>query len=368
MKFTSYLRFLRKVLLISFYRNFNLGFQMPYKYIFLVTNKCNSRCRTCNIWKIYKKNPEKIREELTLSEYKKIFNKIKNKVLWVNFSGGEPFLRHDIDELSILAIRYFKRMSILNIPTNGSQPHVIKKKVLTILKNLNESTEFFITLSLDGIGKKHDEIRGIKGSYKNVIKTYDYLKELEDEFPNFFVGYQFTISKFNINDIGIVVKFLRNTSLPIFAFSHENKYFNNLNSNVDLRKLDHEILLEKVRFISRAYKISVFKDLIPKIYLKLAENFYKNPEKLVLPCYSSFSTITVDPYGNVLPCSYFQNNIGNLRNLNYDLEQILNGNRIKKIRKIIKMEKCPVCWANCEAYPSVLQNFLLVFKKLLLFK
>ena len=98
------------------------------KYIFILTNKCQSRCKTCKIWKIYKDNPKKVKEELDLEEYKKTFENIKKEVMWLNLSGGEPFLRKDIDDIAIVAIENFKNMSILNIPTNGLRTELIKKK------------------------------------------------------------------------------------------------------------------------------------------------------------------------------------------------------------------------------------------------
>ena len=45
---------------------------MPLNLTFSVTNVCQSRCKTCNIWELYKIHPEKRNEELTLEEIEKI--------------------------------------------------------------------------------------------------------------------------------------------------------------------------------------------------------------------------------------------------------------------------------------------------------
>ena len=70
---------------------------VPINLTFSVTNICQSRCKTCNIWEIYKNNPEKCSEELSLNEIEKIFSSMGHIYIF-NVSGGEPFLRSDFEE------------------------------------------------------------------------------------------------------------------------------------------------------------------------------------------------------------------------------------------------------------------------------
>jgi len=63
----------------------------PLVLTFSITNRCNSRCKTCNIWKI----PAEESEELSLDEIELIF-KSMDKLYFLNISGGEPFLRKDL--------------------------------------------------------------------------------------------------------------------------------------------------------------------------------------------------------------------------------------------------------------------------------
>jgi len=348
------------------YEKFNFPFQKPYKYIFIITNKCNSRCKTCNIWKIYEKRPRLIKNELTLEEYERIFHNIKNDSLWLTFSGGEPFLRNDIDKIAILANRIMKKTFFLNIPTNGLMPEVIMEKTKSILNGIRDNIDFHVTISLDGTEKIHDEIRGINGNYKKVMTTFKNLKKLEYAFPNFQVSFQVTLSKFNLDDIEKIIKVIKKSRYPIFTFAHENNYFDNLNSKIDFREIWNELSLEKINFIHNSYRVDDLKNAITKIYLRLATKFFSNTQKLVLPCFASFATITIDPYGNVLPCAYFSEKIANLRENNYDLTKILKSKKTENFRRKIKMQKCLNCWTNCEAYPSIFQNFPLAIKKYLL--
>lgn len=40
----------------------------PLNLTFSVTNQCQSRCKTCGIWRIYRDDPAKRQAELTLEE------------------------------------------------------------------------------------------------------------------------------------------------------------------------------------------------------------------------------------------------------------------------------------------------------------
>ncbi len=56
----------------------------PFKLNFIITYKCNSKCKTCGIWK------RKIKNELTSEEIKTFFRK-SNKFSWVDISGVKFF-------------------------------------------------------------------------------------------------------------------------------------------------------------------------------------------------------------------------------------------------------------------------------------
>jgi len=77
---------------------------MPLNLTFSLTNVCQSRCKTCNIWELYKIHPEKRNEELILEEIEEIFRSMGHIYVF-NVSGGEPFLRSDITEIIAAACR-----------------------------------------------------------------------------------------------------------------------------------------------------------------------------------------------------------------------------------------------------------------------
>ncbi len=87
----------------------------PYKLNFSITSLCNSRCRTCNIWRF---SNSKRKNELGLAEIEKIFKNFPG-LTWLSISGGEPFIRPDFDKIILSAIRYCPNLCMLSIPSNG---------------------------------------------------------------------------------------------------------------------------------------------------------------------------------------------------------------------------------------------------------
>jgi len=58
----------------------------------IITNKCNSRCTHCTIWKKYREHPELQENELSLEELSRIADELKEiKISTVSISGGGAF-------------------------------------------------------------------------------------------------------------------------------------------------------------------------------------------------------------------------------------------------------------------------------------
>ena len=145
-----------------------MGPGVPINLTFSVTNVCQSRCKTCNIWEIYRNQPEKRHEELTLEEIEKIFQSMGHIYVF-NISGGEPFLRSDIKEIIAAGCRYLSP-GVVHIPTNAIAKERTESgtiAILEILKNRCPQTQLTIKPSLDHIESKHDEIRGVPGNFNN---------------------------------------------------------------------------------------------------------------------------------------------------------------------------------------------------------
>jgi MoaA/NifB/PqqE/SkfB family radical SAM enzyme len=196
----DYLKLSPRILSYNIYRKTGFLKTLPISLTVSITNVCNSRCQTCNIWKLYPKDKElKKEKELELWEYEKIFSNLGKNIFWYTLSGGEPLIRKDVVDIADLMKKH-NDPKILIIPTNAIQTDKILTRLKEILKIMGDSS-VIINLSLDGIGKRHDEIRGVSGNFDKLMKTYKGLTDLKGNFPNLEVGIHSVVSRFNVHDI-----------------------------------------------------------------------------------------------------------------------------------------------------------------------
>ena len=62
----------------------------PTDMCIIVTYRCPMQCQMCNIWQ----NPTDKNKEITPSEIEKL-----QKVKFINITGGEPFIREDLEDI-----------------------------------------------------------------------------------------------------------------------------------------------------------------------------------------------------------------------------------------------------------------------------
>ena len=95
--------------------------RLPVNITVSVSYRCNSRCKTCNVWLL----PN---DDLTLPEWDRVFESLGHAPYWFTFSGGEPTLRKDLPDMVASAYRHC-RPGIINIPTNGIQHKIIPGRI-----------------------------------------------------------------------------------------------------------------------------------------------------------------------------------------------------------------------------------------------
>ena len=109
-------------------------------------------------------------EELSIDEVRGISDYL-GEILWLDISGGEPFLRKDLPEIC----GSFNTGSI-SIPTNGFNPALIDESVQRIIGSTQ--AEVSISLSLDGFEETNDDIRS-RGCFKKSMETLELLMRID---------------------------------------------------------------------------------------------------------------------------------------------------------------------------------------------
>ena len=345
---------LPKIAAYKIFRQFGFPKILPINYTISLLYTCNSRCKTCNIWK-------KKTENLKLWEYEKIFKSMGKSPYWITYSGGEPFLRTDIDKIAELSYKICKP-KIINIPTNGLLGDKIVQKVDKIAKACPKS-DIIINLSIDGIGEEHDRIRQIPGNYEKVIYTYKKLKKLKHK--NLSVGIHSVISKFNVEHFSQIATHLMNL--------HPDSYITEIAENrVELDTIESDIspkpVLYKaaVDFLIHRIKHTKFKGT-NKITQAFRIEYYELVKKIlrdktqVIPCYAGIASVQIAPDGDVWSCCIKAKSMGNLRDNNYDFKKIWKNKEFFRERNSIKNKECYCPLANA-AYTNMLMDIPTLFR------
>lgn len=323
----------------------------PMKFSFVLTYRCNAKCSMCNIWK------KKITDELSIDEIEKFFAH-SNKFSWMDISGGEVFLRDDVVDVVKSAAFNCRSLYLLHFATNGLLP----EKIVPAMEKITQLKipRILMTVSLDGYKELHDKIRGVPGAFDRAIRTYKELRKLSGPSFKVFIGMTLIEDNFLKTEKSFQyfkeeVPDLTYDDLHINIAQKSAHYYDNAGITLpDLRAL-HGII-DSISKKKKAHGISPVAYL-ENAYLKGAKVFLKTnrcPEK----CQSLSVSCFVDPSGDVYACNTYSKVIGNIKDYDYNLKKLLASQNARKLRAEIERGACPQCWTPCEAYQTIIANFL----------
>ncbi len=349
----------------------------PITFTFAVTYLCQSRCKTCKIWELYRKEPQRKKDELSLKEIEKIF-KTLGHVYFFNVSGGEPFLRKDLSGIIRLAIEHLTP-GVIHIPTNALMPEVIErevKKMLSHMEKVNYRVPFTVKPSMDGIGEEQDRIRGVKGNFKKLVDTVERIKPLQKSFPFFHLELGTVISRENLDRIDEISEFAHSLGVESYRneIAEQRSEFFNLGDPITP---DAKEYIETMRIFSRRIRenlngkkpLTKVTESLRLVYYDLAIRILKE-NRQVIPCYAGISNVQMNPYGDIWPCCVlgYEQSMGNLRDYHYDFQKLFHSTKAREVRGYIKEGNCACPLAN-QAYSNILCHFpsMVKFGKNILF-
>lgn len=356
----------------------------PYKLTMLLTYRCNCRCELCRIWERYPVEhsrkvsgseagvapaDESPKMEMSPEELERFFTNYP-RFSWINLSGGEIFLRKDLDVILETICTKSESLYLLDFPTNGALPDIIESRVRELLPI--SPPLLLVTVSLDGPPELHDRMRGVKGSWQSAVETFARLRDLENMNAGWKRGYASgeaagrlrvffgtTLSSGNLNFLDemldAVSREIKGTGWNDFHLNlaHESAhYYGNLGrvhgDNGSARKLVEELIRRRDRSLSPVM-------ILERIYQgKLLD--YLETGTTPVPCQAMRASCFIDPYWNLFPCSIFDLPLGNLRDSGFSLTDIWEAPETQSARKKISDGRCPHCWTPCEAYQSILSG------------
>lgn len=337
------------------FRDIGYPEMLPFNYTFLVSTRCNSRCKTCNIWK-------QRHGDFDIGQWKQVFKSIGKSPFWVTISGGEPFLQPHLSEM-VVTLDKICQPAIINIPTNSLLGDKIAKDVVKILAKV-KCAQVIVNLSLDGVGKQHDQIRGIPGNFDKVMANYENLKKIQDRYPNFAVGFATVISRFNVNKIEDVVDlvFGLEPDQYVTEIAEERVELDTKGSGITPGFREYcqaiDYLMAKMREhkfvgigrVSRGFRFE---------YYGFVKDWLKG--RKFLADYAGFASCEVTSWGDIWPSCINSEVMGNLKDVDYDFSKIWFSPRADKIREKVKTHGTSYPLANAY-YSSALFDLPTVFR------
>ncbi|GAC1383439.1 MAG: hypothetical protein NVS4B7_06660 [Ktedonobacteraceae bacterium] len=322
---------------------------LPMNLTISVSYRCNSRCKTCNVW-------QRPNDDFTIEEYDKTFASIGRSAYWFTFSGGEPTLRKDLPAMVEAAYRHC-RPGIINIPTNGIQDKIIPDRIERILQAAPTS-DVIVNLSLDGISEKHDIVRGVKGNFERAMHTYAGLKALKGRYKNFTLGVHTVISNFNVDDFEDIYAFVHNEMKPdsfISEIAEERVELDTVGMGITPPIQKYQPVIEHlqegirnadfngVSRITQAFRNRYY-DLVKRTLVE---------KRQIIPCMAGIASAQIAPNGDVWTCCIRAESVGNLRDHNYDFGATWRTTRADELRRSIKAGECYCPLANA-SYTNML--------------
>ena len=286
----------------------------------IVTYRCPMRCKMCNIWA----NPTKPSEEFAPELLEKL-----PRMHSVNITGGEPFIREDIEEI-VKILR--KKTNRIVFSTSGW----FSDRIIALAKKY---PDLGFRISIEGLSVKNDELRGREGGFDKGLRTLLELRRMGVKD----IGFGITVSNNNSDDMLDLYELNKNLKMEFATASFHNSFYfhkyDNQVTNVDEVCANFDELIQRL-----------MKENNPKSWFRAFFNLglinYVRGGRRLLPCEAGSENFFLDPYGNILPCNGMEErcwfaSMGNLKEASFD--EIWNSPQAAAVRD--KVAHCPKnCW------------------------
>ncbi len=301
-------RFLAKKFIVPLEKYEDNFCNKPLKYTFNpiymtigITSNCNYKCKHCGNDSTTKKETD-----LTKDEILSLIDEMSNlNLLKLNFTGGEPTTNDNLADY----IRYAKgKIPRITLTSNGSL--ITKSKA----KELSKAGLNMVKISIDGLSEFHNKFRNFDYAYERAIQA---IKNLQDN--NIEVRVQSTLTKDNQNDLLKLMKILSNlnishqTIVPVCPIGRADKkmmlnkdeymkFITKMYNNVKKLNAQSTNTHFQIRPIFGAKEL--FNDDIQTTFETLSIKY---------SCEALINTMEIKTNGEVVPCSFLDIPIGNIR-------------------------------------------------------
>ena len=294
----------------------------------ILTYRCPMHCQMCNIWA----NPTVASEEITPQDLEKL-----PRLKFINLTGGEPFVRDDLEDIVRVC---YKRAPRIVISTSGW----LEDRVIALAQKF---PHIGIRISIEGLSRKNDELRGRDGGFDRGLRTLLTLQQMGVKD----IGFGCTVSNHNSSDMLALYQLAKSLGLEFATAAFHNSFYFHKHDNVITNR--EQVVSDFTTLINRQLREHHPKSWF-RAYFNMGLVRYVNGGRRLLPCEAGTMNFFVDPWGEVWPCNgleekYWQQSMGNLRTAT-DFDTLWNSEQARQVRE--KVHSCPKqCWMVGTASP-----------------
>lgn len=293
----------------------------------IVTYRCPLKCRMCSIWQ----HPTSREEEFSPAILEKL-----PALDAVNVTGGEPFVREDLDDIVRILLRKSRRVVF---STNGW----MTSRILDVARRY---PSLGFRISLEGMQGKNDGLRGVSGGFERGMESLNGL----DEMGCRDLGVAVTLSGSNSQDMLELYRMCRDRHWEFATAAVHNSFYFHKRDNV-LSEPDAAVkALDALcrRMLSEPSLKSWARACFNAGLIQYIEG---RPRPL--PCRAGSSNFFIDPYGEVLPCNGMAEkmSMGNLADAE-SFEALWNSPQAVRVRDAVAACRRN-CWMMGTASPAM---------------
>ena len=255
----------------------------PVLVHFEVTMRCNARCGFCDYWKT---DPSaKATEVKSFADAARYFNPAL-----ITFTGGEPTLRRDLEDL-VAAVKRAVRLKYIMLITHGGMLTPERARSLW-QAGVNQ-----FNISLDFLDDRHDRARGIPGLSQRILNVIPRMRAIGITG----IRVNTVIKRDNLDQLMPIVLRARELGCGVNFSCYTDAKNGNREGLLepDQTKQLEEVIAELLAFKKKTRGVITNSDY----YLAQIPRYVRG--EMTEPCRSGMRTIHIDPLGRVKRCPDF---------------------------------------------------------------